>query len=323
MKTVMYTCAFVPREWIAAHGLEPRRISPALDESDTAGPTVGICPFARAFIHSARRALDADAVIVTTICDQMRRVPEQIARFRDVPVFLMNVPSTWEHDSSATLYAEELKRLGRFLVSLGGRAPSPEHLAEVMRTHDERRSRLRAARPGMSPRDYTRALMAGAAPETNCPPKATAGESEGVPVALVGGPLRGEDFDVFDLVAEAGGRVVLDATDSGERTQPAPYDRRLLVSQPLAEMARAYFGSIPHAFQRPNDRLYRYLEREFAARGVRAAVFRRYVWCDTWNAELQRLRQASPVPVLDLDLGQEGHDRGRCLARLQALLELL
>jgi benzoyl-CoA reductase/2-hydroxyglutaryl-CoA dehydratase subunit BcrC/BadD/HgdB len=309
MKTVIFTCAFVPPEWIAAHGLEPRRISPALDESDTAGPTVGICPFARAFIHSARRALDADAVIVTTVCDQMRRVPEQIARFRDVPVFLMNVPSTWEHESSAILYAEELKRLGRFLVSLGGAAPSPEHLAEVMQTYDERRLRLREAGPGMSPRDYTRALLAGAATETNRPLKVT--------------PLRGDDFDVFDLLAEAGGRVVLDATDSGERTQPGPYEKDRLVSQPLAEMARAYFGSIPHAFQRPNDRLYRYLEREFAARGVRVVVFRRYVWCDTWNAELQRLRRASPVPVLDLDLGQEGHDRGRCLTRLQALLELL
>ena len=41
-----------------------------------------------------------------------------------------------------------------------------------------------------------------------------------IPLALVGGPLLGDDFALPELVARAGGHIVLDASEWGERTLP-------------------------------------------------------------------------------------------------------
>ena len=88
----------------------------------------------------------------------------------------------------------------------------------------------------------------------------------GVPVAVVGGPMVTDDFALFDLVESCGASVVLDATESGERTWPAPLDRRRVRDDPLGVLADAYFGHIPDAFRRPNTEFYRWFQRELADR---------------------------------------------------------
>ena len=90
----------------------------------------------------------------------------------------------------------------------------------------------------------------------------------GIPLAVLGGPLLETDCAFFDLVEHAGGRVVLDATEGGERTLPRPFDPARLAADPLEELADAYFDGIPDAFRRPNSRLYEWLGRELAARQV-------------------------------------------------------
>ena len=324
MKTVAYSCAMVPCEWIAAHGLRPKRLRPSAGATvpGQAAPVASVCSFVRAMIGSVWADADVDAVVITTVCDQMRRAVELIEHGCDKPVFLMNVPATWQESPSHRLYAQELRRLGRFLVSVGGRAPSDEQLADVMRNYDDVRRTVRDARGCLSARQYSQALLAsthGQAPTVD--PNAATEPTDGVGLALIGGELCAEDLDVFDLIEQAGGHVVLDATDGGERAQPEPFDRRRIGRTPLAELADAYFGTIPHAFRRPNSTLFEYLAYQVAARAVRGIIFRRYAWCDTWNAELPRLRQCVDVPVLDMDFGAEGQDRGRKLCRVEALLE--
>ena len=93
-------------------------------------------------------------------------------------------------------------------------------------------------------------------------------------------------------------------------------------------MSGAYFDSIPDAFRRPDSGLFQWLGRELAARQVRGIIFRRYVWCDLWHAELQRLKKWSPVPVLEIDAGAtSGSDdagaRNRVQGRIEAFLEML
>ena len=121
----------------------------------------------------------------------------------------------------------------------------------------------------------------------------------GKPVALVGGPLWGPHAAIYRLVEEAGGEVVFDATETGERGLAAPYDRRRLADDPVGEMADAHFGAIPDAFRRPNADLYRWLESGFTERGVRGVLFIRCVWCDLWHAELARLKEWVDFPVAD------------------------
>ena len=132
------------------------------------------------------------------------------------------------------------------------------------------------------------------------------------------------ELDLFDMIEQAGGRVVLDATETGERGMCRAFDRQRLAEDPLAELADAYFAGIPDASRRPNDELYTWLERELAGRGVRGIIFHRYVWCDMWHGELGRLKDWSDLPVLDIDsAGDSEIEKPRIQNRIRAFLEML
>jgi len=329
VKTVIYSSPFVPAEWLAAHGVRPQRIRPDPAAAlPSTSPLTGVCPYARAFIGELLAARGADAAVLATTCDQMRRSAEWLAASGGPPVFLLNVPATWQTPASARMYRDELQRLGRFLVGLGGKTPSREHLAKMIATYDARRAALRGTLGDLSSRQASDAiarydlgkgepaapeLLRGGSPE---PPRST-------PVALVGGPLMRGDERVFDLVEQSGGRVVLDGTESGPRTLPAPVDRRRLPDNPLLELMDAYFGAIPDAFRRPDTALYQWLGRELAASAARGIIVWRYVWCDMWAASATRLREATGLPVLDLDVSGDESGLARTAGRIQAFMEVL
>ena len=326
MKAVGYTCPFVPPEWLAAHGVSPRRIVPDAPAGPAAGARMGLCPYARALEACLAEQGPLDGVVVTTVCDQMRRLAESIARAGGPDVFLMNVPATWRTPAAARLYADELRRLGRRLVQRGAEAPDAEKLAGVMLEYDAARTAVRAAREALSPRAYAEAL-AGAAPgpgpgRESTPDFGGPSRAPGPGVALVGGPRRRCDAEIFDLVERFGGRVVLDATEGGEMTAPAPFDPRRTRDDPAGELANAYFGAIPHAFRRPNSMLYDYLGRMLPRRGAAGIIFCRFVWCDTWAGELGRLREWARLPVLDLEIGDDELPAG-VRSRIEAFLEML
>ena len=301
MKAVGYSSPFVPAEWIAAHGFRPQR----LRLRPTEKLTRGVCPYAGALLDAAlgpgsQAPSAVSALVLTTACDQMRYVAAMLEQRGNYPIFLLNVPSTWQTPAAQRLYSEELRRLGRFLVSLGGTAPSSAELADIMlasnRAREERNSRGPTAR----------------------------GSTAGIPLAILGGPLLETDGEFFDLVERAGGRIVLDATEGGERTLPRPFDPVRVASDPLEELADAYFDGIPDAFRRPNTKLYEWLGRELTARQVRGIILRRYLWCDLWHGELHRLKQWSPTPVLEIDVGPDDLTApNRVQGRIEAFLEML
>ncbi|MBE7561195.1 2-hydroxyacyl-CoA dehydratase [bacterium] len=154
------------------------------------------------------------------------------------------------------------------------------------------------------------------------PRPATPVRPTGKPLALVGGPLLFEHLALFEQIEAAGGRVVLEATAEGERGMPAPFDRRKLAEDPLGCLADAYFGAILDAFRRPNDALYSWLGRRLPESGAAGIAFVHYVWCDLWHAEAERLRQWTALPVLALDLAEDGLT-GPVRTRLEAFVEML
>ena len=112
---------------------------------------------------------------------------------------------------------------------------------------------------------------------------------------------------------------MLDATETGERGLCAPFDRRRLRDEPLMELVDAYFGGIWDASRRPNSELYKWLKSELASRQVQGIIFRRYLWCDMWHAELGRLKDFSGLPVLDIDTaGDNNIERQRTENRIRA-----
>jgi len=328
MKTIIYTCPYVPAEWIAAHGLRASRLLLDHSESDSAlARTEGICPFVRSFVGEVMKNTRAAGVVVTTVCDQIRRAFDIIVRKCSLPAFLMNVPSTWQNPESQKLYIDELKRLSRFLTGLGGKSPSNDKLAEIMLEYDAARASILAAREYLSARQFAEAIAAlGRSVPDKTIESVTANEPiiGGVRLAMIGGPLMKQDFDLFDMIGQSGGRIVLDATETGERGLCASYDRRRLRGEPLMELADAYFDGIRDASRRPNSELYKWLRHELASRQVQGIIFRRYLWCDIWHAELRRLKDFSNLPVLDIDTaGDNDMERQRTADRIRAFLEML
>lgn len=316
MKTIGYTCPFVPPEWIAAHGLSPVRLVP---DGEAAPVRMGLCPYARGLGGAAAGRDDLDAVVVTTVCDQMRRLAERVAD-DGMETFLMHVPATWQTPAVGRLYAEELRRLGRFLVARGGEAPEDTKLAETMGAYDDARRELLDARDRLPSRRFAEALTE-LDPERTFEAPSTDRPADGVPLALVGGPRRQRDFAIFDLVERFGGRIVLDATEGGEMTLPASFDRDRMRDDPLDELVRAYFGSIPHAFRRPNGMLHEYLRRQLVERGAVGVLYCRFVWCDTWAGELGRMSECTDLPVLHVEVGDDDHAAARTASRIEAFLE--
>jgi hypothetical protein len=140
-------------------------------------------------------------------------------------------------------------------------------------------------------------------------------------LALVGGPMMKEDGWLFDFVAAHGGRIVLDATETGELGLAPPLDRRRLREQPFDEIAQAYFAGVQHPARRPNSEFYRYLKGRLEASRAAAILLRRHTWCDTWHVEAQRLREWSGLPVAEIDAA-DVPSRTRCESRILPLLEM-
>jgi benzoyl-CoA reductase/2-hydroxyglutaryl-CoA dehydratase subunit BcrC/BadD/HgdB len=257
----------------------------------------------------------------------MRRAFDIIARMCELPAFLMNVPNTWQNLESQKLYIDELMRLSQFMVRLGGKSPSNDTLAGIMLEYDTARASVLAAREYLSAGRYAEAIAAlgrdGSDKTLDYVTTARPAIS-GVRLAMIGGPLMKQDFDLFDLIEQSGGRIVLDATETGERGLCARFDRRRLRDDPLMELADAYFGGIQDASRRPNSELYKWLQRELASRKVQGIIFRRYLWCDIWHAELRRLKDRTDLPVLDIDTaGDNNIERHRTANRIRAFLEIL
>src|SRR5512137_2960200 len=105
MKAVLYTSAYVPAEWIAAHGLDPVRLVPS-DQTDVppALNREGVCPFLRAFVSEALAYPNAAAIVLTTTCDQMRRSFDVVTHAGRAPTFLLNVPHTLQSPAARRLY---------------------------------------------------------------------------------------------------------------------------------------------------------------------------------------------------------------------------
>jgi len=293
--------------------------------------------------------------IATTTCDQMRYAAALAAgddQGCTQPVFLMNIPRTWQTEVARQVYRDELRRLGRFFQRLGGRAPRPADLAAVMQRYDAARQAWRDRPAGCSARQYAEALAwlrgpleepepappsvaasathrmaAGTHPASIAVPADcfTQGTPEaGVRVALVGGPLLHDDYRLYDLIEQAGARIVVDGTEGGPRTLPRPFDPHAIESDPFEELAQAYFDAFLDAMRRPNSPLYHWLSGQITSQQVQGIIVHRYVWCDLWHAEVARLAARCGLPVLDLDAA--GPDAGtwpRILTRVEAFLESL
>lgn len=311
---------WIPLEWIEAHGLAPRGVwTPSCPP--TGAVTEGVCAFAER-MRKLTETNPETPVLFTTACDQMRRAADAVGSAEPRRVFLFNLPATWQTPAARRLYHAEVARLGRFLQSLGGRAPTAARLEAVMHVHEQRRARLRRfverGSAQQSAEAMTRWFNGGPVPET-----VPDSSNRGVPLALVGGPLAASQWDLFDTLESVGGRVVLNATEPGERCLLPPRPPESAGQDPVGCLCDYYFDHIVDVFQRPNSRLYTWLGARLAPRRARGIVLWVHVGCDLWRAEAASLREAFGLPVLVLDTPDERGGGGRDRNRLSAFIESL
>ncbi len=315
---VFLTSPWIPAEWIRAHGLTSRPLW--LEERLSNAPvalSAGVCAVAETTVRFAETH-PADAVVFTSACDQMRRGYDE-GKFRGQSrVFLFNLPAT-PTPAARQIYCDELRRLGRFLQEMGGAAPDTKSLWQEIRRAGEARRNLRAIAPSANARSLAEAVAAYHCDGT-CSEISTCPSDDRISLALIGGAFPKSDWTLFKSVEQAGGRVTLNATKSGERSLcPEGVD----AGDPFEALASGYFDHITDAFQRPNTRLYDWLKPRLPARGVRGLVLWHFTGCDLWRAEAQSLREAFGLPVLLLEAGEATGRSPRDQTRLQAFIEML
>jgi benzoyl-CoA reductase/2-hydroxyglutaryl-CoA dehydratase subunit BcrC/BadD/HgdB len=292
MDRVLYSSPHIPRQWIAAHCMEPHLLHPSGDFVHECVERVeGLCTYARAWISSALADRHAAGIVLAMTCDQMRRAFEILSEHALVPCFLFNIPATWQTVQARRLYRDEIRRLGRFLVGLGGRALSAKDLADQMLKNEN--------------------IVA-------CD-KATC-KSGKIPLALIGPHGMADDTVWMDMIAQADGEVLMDCSSPAHPV----FDRRTLMQDPFSELADACFDAIQDLFQRPNSGFFLKLDRALRQSNARGLIVRRYLWCDVWHAEIHRLKKWAPVPVLDLEISDRPkEDSHRLCMRIQSFMEIM
>ena len=310
-------------EWIEAHGLQPRGAWFGRKPDQPTALPEGVCAFAQEMASVARAHVEA-AVVFTTACDQMRRAADAVAAEASSRQFIFNLPATWQSPAARRLYHAEMTRLGKFLEKLGGQAPTAERLVAVIRDYEARRAALRHFIQHHSARQAAEAVRGyfGFGNSLGQEPSERGGGLAGVPLAIVGGPLLPWQWPLFDAIESAGGSVVLNATEPGERTLLPPLPQPSARS-PLEALADHYCEHAVDVFHRPNSRLYEWLGTRLTERRVRGIVLWIHVGCDLWRAEAASFREAFGLPVLVLDT-HEVHAGGlRDSNRLAAFIESL
>jgi benzoyl-CoA reductase/2-hydroxyglutaryl-CoA dehydratase subunit BcrC/BadD/HgdB len=318
---VFLASPWIPPEWIRAHGLQPRGLCSAEIFPPGARPlSAGVCALADAALRFARARSDA-AVIFSTTCDQLRRGFDAVLHGQP-GAFLFNLPATWQSDAAPQIFRAELERLGQFLLSIGGRAPSPELLRREMSRAGATRRRLLQSAPASSARAFAEAVARfhwdgsfSAAPSMT--------PDQRIPLALVGGPFLARDWKWLDEMEAAGARVALNATEMGERSLGPVFDAPDSASPPFDALVRGWCENMVDVFQRPNTRLYSWLKPRLAGRRARGIVLWHFTNCDLWRAEAQTLRESFGLPVLPLETGGEAGAEPRERNRLQAFVESL
>jgi len=271
------------------------------------------------------KATPQAAVVFTTACDQMRRAADSVITNQSMHNFLFNLPATWQSPAARRLYHSEVRRLGVFLEGLGGRAPRGGGLTAAMKRHEERRKQVREVFRRGAARQSAQTLAHFFRNGSVTIPEENTGSAVGggVPLALVGGPLLPSQWSLFDAIESAGGRVVLNATEPGERCLLPSLSVSADGASPLAALADHYFDNVVDVFQRPNSRLYEWLSARLTQRRVRGIILWVHVGCDLWRAEAASLRDASGLPLLVLESHDVRAGSLRDMNRLDAFIESL
>jgi hypothetical protein len=267
-------------------------------------------------------------MIVDSSCDQLRRSFDALVADRRPQVFLFNLPAATESPASRRIFRSELDRLGRWLVQdLGGSTPARDELIRLIQDSRQARRQLLDLAGKCPARRHAEAIgsfLCRGCVELSPPLVPSAGS--GIPLALVGGHFPVSHWNLLDRIEEWGGRIVLNATLAGERALGCCADDEFEhagLDDPAEFFVERYLRGAIDAFQRPNHRLYSWLQDRLQSRSARGIILWSFMSCDLWRAEAQTMKERLNLPVCLLEGDGLDGCSARTAGRVQAFLESL
>jgi benzoyl-CoA reductase/2-hydroxyglutaryl-CoA dehydratase subunit BcrC/BadD/HgdB len=323
-QAVSCTSPWIPAEWLKAHGFVPRGLWSTAASVRSAWQAQGVCAFAQSCLDAVEARPDS-LFIFDSSCDQMRRSHDTREAHRE-RTFLFNLPATWRTPVARQMFRAELERLSRWLVSRGGQMAEREAVLDIIAQYRAGRGQLLRAVESCSARQFVEAVAQFHADgSVRLPPNPAQPPGARIPLALLGAHLPAGHWELLDAIEHQGGRIALNATDSGERTlldseetaSPAGAD------DPAEILTRRFIASSREVFQRPNTRFYHWVEEQIRLRRIRGIVLWTQVNCDLWRAEAQSMKEVFCRPLCLLEEDNVTGCSPRNLSRIQAFLEQL
>jgi len=343
---------YVPDELIYASGAIPLCLihggqARSAEEALSLVPNV-ICPFARAQIGETLLKVNPlyntlDLVVVPTTCQHLKQVGDVWEHQGTVDVFKLGVPYDCQDDYEVEYYRGRLSELKKTLEHLTGNVITDDKLTEAIDVYNRLRGLLRTLslarrdrQPAISTLDFVRLnhasmyvdpVMMGDVLEALCSttPAAAPLPADRPRVMLMGPALAFGDYDIINLVTEAGAEVVVEEIFEGIR------DYRHVVNgsgDPITRLAWSYLhDKKPAAFARGATRkkidFVLDLIKQFDVQGV---LWYQLLCCELYDEEsylFEKVLRERGIPMLVVESDYHSLATGAVRTRLEAFVEIM
>ena len=321
-----YFCGKTPIELLQTYGFKPVRIlAPATVLSESRGEDLlgsESCFWCRSTASLAAeiaKVSSRDIFIGSTTCDQSRRAFELLYSIYPDRCFMINVPAT-RTENAFQLFYQEIKRLGLWLSSINETYPTDDDFSVTINMWQNIRKSLLAKRLSISTISYIQRateILSGEVPAEILSEEQT---NDGVPIIITGAPITSAHSDFITFIENNGGKIVSIATNTVDSFLELDIN---ISSNPLQDIALAYFNSPPSIWERPNNRFYTWLGEKIATTHAKGLIWAAPTFCDLWNCEKERARRKLGIPILGFELTSSEINSPRSQTRIEAFLENL
>ncbi len=332
-----FLTAYVPEELFHAAGFTPVFIFHMPDDRGRARahlPSFTCWVAGSALDQTLAGELDGLAgMALAQTCDTMQGLADLWRRnVSHIPLFHFGMPTRLDSPSARAYLLAELQLLCERVQAQTGRSIPDAALWESIALYNRTRAlvrRLYARAAEFAPPDlYAHVRAACQTPKETCNDdlaqlleEPSPGDREGSPVLLVGPVLA--DPVLFDVIAEAGARVVGDLLDLGERyfSVDAAQD-----GDPLAALADLLLALVPTPTKyHPQCTRAAHLLLLVQERGAQGVIFARQKFCEPHGFDYVQMAGALDgvgVPHLLIEL-EQASQAGQLRTRVEAFVEMI
>jgi benzoyl-CoA reductase/2-hydroxyglutaryl-CoA dehydratase subunit BcrC/BadD/HgdB len=351
-RVVGYFCSYVPEEIIWAAGMIPLRLCRCGDnQAASVGATyltANACPFACSCVGLKKEKRDsyfnlADLMADAPACLQMRRVLEVWERYLGATVIPLAFPRQFYSPEGQTYFAHSIEQFARELAEHQGNRITDAGLTRAVELFNAIRRQqrwlyaglkqdsfplswsqvLRVIRAGflLDREQYLQALH-GLVDEVKSQP-AAAPSHNNIRLLIAGGMLAPGDDKLMNILAEAGGKIVMDELCTGSRSIYGEIARPSFDSIARRYLNNIPCGSLPYP-RLDDDPRHRHLKRLAAEYRINGVIYYTLRFCDAYSFKVGHLRQLTSsmgIPFLHISSDYSSADVGQMRTRVEAFLE--